>query len=217
MQELLDDLERLERQSPNPKLKALLNWLGNLHNQQPDLKVLVFSEYADTVEAIFEFLQENGHDGKVVKATGEDPDADQRAAIDEFLFGNACVLVTTDIAGEGLNLHYTCHHLVHFELPWNPNRLEQRNGRIDRYGQTKPPVIAPGENEVFLRAGFRRKQTGTYFTHPALVNFLVRKTLEPLTQDKTPEELLQLKIVDPAMGSGHFLVGACRFPCGEVA
>ncbi len=142
VQELLDDLERLERQSPDPKLQALLNWLGNLHNQQPDLKVLVFSEYADTVEAIFEFLQENGYDGKVVKATGEDPNADQKAAIDEFLFGNACVLVTTDIAGEGLNLHYTCHHLVHFELPWNPNRLEQRNGRIDRYGQTKPPVIA---------------------------------------------------------------------------
>jgi hypothetical protein len=66
-------------------------------------------------------------------------------------------------------------------------------------------------NDVFLRAGFRRKQTGTYFTHPALVNFLVRKTLEPLVEGKSPEELLQIKVVDPAMGSGHFLVAACRF------
>ncbi|MEZ8218210.1 hypothetical protein B0813_001747 [Candidatus Fervidibacteria bacterium JGI MDM2 SSWTFF-3-K9] len=65
--------------------------------------------------------------------------------------------------------------------------------------------------EVFLRAGFRRKQTGTYFTHPALVNFLVRESLEPLVEGKSPEELLQIKVVDPAMGSGHFLVAACRF------
>ena len=69
--------------------------------------------------------------------------------------------------------------------------------------------LRPGE--VFLRAGFRRKQTGTYFTHPALVNFLVRKSLEPLVKCKSPEELLQIKVVDPAMGSGHFLVAACRF------
>ncbi|MEM4501766.1 MAG: hypothetical protein QW512_06520, partial [Thermofilaceae archaeon] len=88
---------------------------------------------------------------------------------------------------------------------------DRTSSRASRSARFLRVIRKLGENEVFLRAGFRRKQTGTYFTHPALVNFLVRKTLEPLTQDKTPEELLQLKIVDPAMGSGHFLVGACRF------
>ena len=139
---LLNALQELEKSSPDPKLVRLLEWLQQLHQSQPDLKVIVFTEYVDTVQAIEEFLKANGYEGKVVTATGKDPDADQRSAINDFLSGDATVLVATDIAGEGLNLHYNCHHLVHFELPWNPNRLEQRNGRIDRYGQTKPPVIA---------------------------------------------------------------------------
>jgi len=139
---LLNALQELENSSPDPKLVRLLDWLRQLHQSQPDLKVIVFTEYVDTARAIEEFLKANGYDGKVVVATGENPEADQKSAIETFLSGSATVLVATDIAGEGLNLHYNCHHLVHFELPWNPNRLEQRNGRIDRYGQTKPPVIA---------------------------------------------------------------------------
>lgn len=142
VKDLLDELIRLEQQSPDPKLLRLLQWLQELHQKQPETKVLVFSEYVDTVNAIAKFLSANGYEGKVVTATGEDPERDQKEAIHRFLFGEGLILVATDIAGEGLNLHYTCHHLVHFELPWNPNRLEQRNGRIDRYGQTKPPIIA---------------------------------------------------------------------------
>jgi hypothetical protein len=101
----------------------------------------------------------------------------------------------------------------------NPEKLEDSElesiarrslsrGRSQKTLQVKQKLQP---NEVFLRAGFRRKQTGTYFTHPALVNFLVRKTHEPLAEGKSPEELLQIKVVDPAMGSGHFLVAACRF------
>jgi hypothetical protein len=50
-------------------------------------------------------------------------------------------LVSTDASAEGLNLHDRCHHLIHLELPFNPNRLEQRNGRIDRYGQQFDPIV----------------------------------------------------------------------------
>jgi len=87
----------------------------------------------------------------------------------------------------------------------------RRNQSRSRNQKTLRVIKKLRTGEVFLRTGFRRKQTGTYFTHPALVNFLVRKTLEPLVEGKSPEELLQIKIVDPAMGSGHFLVAACRF------
>ena len=51
------------------------------------------------------------------------------------------MLVSTDSLAEGLNLHQRCFHLIHLDLPYNPNRLEQRNGRIDRYGQRNDPEI----------------------------------------------------------------------------
>jgi hypothetical protein len=68
--------------------------------------------------------------------------------------------------------------------------------------------VEPGK--VFLRTGMGRKQTGSYYTNRAFVDFLVRRTCDPLAEGKKAHEILALKVVDPAMGSGHFLVGACR-------
>ena len=51
------------------------------------------------------------------------------------------VLLATDAASEGISLQRHCHLLAHAEIPWNPNRLEQRNGRIDRHGQPAPEVL----------------------------------------------------------------------------
>jgi hypothetical protein len=53
-----------------------------------------------------------------------------------------------------LNLHEHCHYLVHFELPWNPNRMEQCNGRIESYGQTQPPTIAFLYAEDYMKAKY---------------------------------------------------------------
>jgi hypothetical protein len=63
---------------------------------------------------------------------------------------------------------------------------------------------------VFLKGGQARKQSGSYYTNRAFVDFLVRETIDPMARDNTPRAVLALKVVDPAMGSGHFLVGACR-------
>ncbi|RPJ72354.1 MAG: hypothetical protein EHM24_09520, partial [Acidobacteria bacterium] len=62
-----------------------------------------------------------------------------------------------------------------------------------------------------------RKATASFYTPRALTTYLVRRTLAPLVADATPEQILALRVVDPAMGSGAFLVAACRFPAGEYA
>ena len=70
-------------------------------------------------------------------------DEEQQRVVDEFKQAGAPVrvLVTGDVASEGVNLHAQCHHLIHYDIPWSLIRIEQRNGRIDRYGQRHPPRI----------------------------------------------------------------------------
>jgi superfamily II DNA/RNA helicase len=142
----LDQLEQLILDcgaAPEAKLVTLESWLKTIHSGHPDEKVIVFSEYADTVESIVTHLEMHGYSGQVVQLTGDTGNRKERTkALLRFASAESRILVATDVAGEGLNLQEHCHHLVHFELPWNPNRMEQRNGRIDRYGQKKAPVIA---------------------------------------------------------------------------
>jgi SNF2 family DNA or RNA helicase len=71
-------------------------------------------------------------------------DVEQERIVDDFKTAASPVrlLITGDVASEGVNLHAQCHHLVHVDIPWSLIRIEQRNGRIDRYGQKEPPQIA---------------------------------------------------------------------------
>src|SRR6266540_4248178 len=66
------------------------------------------------------------------------------------------ILFATDAASEGIELQEQCHRLVHWEIPWNPNRLEQRNGRIDRHGQRAPEVLI----HHFVSAGYADAESG---------------------------------------------------------
>ena len=71
------------------------------------------------------------------------PDVDQNRIVEEFGQENSKVriLIATEVASEGLNLHYQSHKLIHFDIPWSLMTLQQRNGRIDRYGQSRQPEI----------------------------------------------------------------------------
>jgi superfamily II DNA/RNA helicase len=117
--------------------------LKTTYHEYPDDKVILFSEYSDTVQAIAGALaQEQGYAGRYCQLTGELSPTQRNHILAEFARPEILLLIATDAAGEGLNLHRHCHRMVHFELPWNPNRLEQRNGRIDRYGQMHTPLIS---------------------------------------------------------------------------
>ena len=82
------------------------------------------------------------------------PDVDQTRIVEEFGQENAKVriLLATEVASEGLNLHYLSHKLIHFDIPWSLMTLQQRNGRIDRYGQTRQPEI----RYLLTRSGLER-------------------------------------------------------------
>lgn len=107
-------------------------------------KLILFTEYRDTAEFLVKRLEGLGHTGRVAAIHGG-LDYQQREAQVEFFRrpaeqGGAQFLVATDAAGEGINLQF-CWLMVNYDIPWNPARLEQRMGRIHRYGQKHDPVL----------------------------------------------------------------------------
>jgi superfamily II DNA or RNA helicase len=97
-----------------------------------DEPALVFTEYRDTLEAIVARLPSSCRAAAIHGGIAAD---ERRRAVDALNGGGIDVLIATDAAGEGLNLHHRCRLVIDFELPWSPVRLEQRAGRVDRIGQ----------------------------------------------------------------------------------
>ncbi|GAA0739586.1 DUF3883 domain-containing protein [Dactylosporangium roseum] len=121
-------------------------------------KLIIFTEHRDTLNYLTTKIRALlGRPGAVQAIHGSVRRADRRAITEEFTKNPACqVLLATDAAGEGLNLQ-AAHLMVNYDLPWNPNRIEQRFGRIHRIGQTEVcrlwNLVAANtrEGEVFTR------------------------------------------------------------------
>ena len=123
----------------DPKLEALVTEIRLIRGAEPHANVLIYTEYGDSQAAAVRALR--GIGGAVLTIGGEDSEAARTLAAERCATEEKIILISTDSLAEGLNLHQRCHHLIHLDLPYNPNRLEQRNGRIDRYGQTEAPEI----------------------------------------------------------------------------
>lgn len=134
---------------PDSRLAALVEFLDAIC--RPDGKnftnerVVVFTEYAATLDWIAGVLSQRGY-RDVLKTIQGSTAPDERELIraqftEDPAKHKVRVLVATDSAGEGIDLQDHCHRLVNFDIPFNPSRLEQRIGRIDRYGQRHPPEI----------------------------------------------------------------------------
>lgn len=100
-------------------------------------KVIIFTEHKDTLDDLVARLTNHlGRDDAVITIHGGTKREDRKKAKETFEQDPKCVfLVATDAAGEGVNLHKNAHLLINYDLPWNPNRIEQRFGRVHRIGQ----------------------------------------------------------------------------------
>ena len=133
-----------------------------------DERLIVFTEYKTTLDYLANRLRMRYREDRVltlfgvggpsgmgaterdsVKTAFNDPDAEVR------------ILIATDAASEGLNLHRTARYLLHYDCPWNPSRLEQRNGRLDRYGQARDVTVhhfdSTGDRDIQFLAHVIRK------------------------------------------------------------
>jgi superfamily II DNA or RNA helicase len=124
------------------KLKALLQQEGFFDH--PDKRLLLFTEFKDTLDYLVDRLKSWGfrvgciHGG--MRSGSRDEPGSRLYAEQQFRDGDSQILVATEAAGEGINLQ-VCNILFNYDIPWNPNRLEQRMGRIHRYGQRKDCLI----------------------------------------------------------------------------
>jgi len=127
---------------PETKVETLIDYLSRVWEEDERENIILFTEYRDTAESLA------GAGGSLISNFGKrvvllHGDVDSREEVlAKFIGGDGALLVTTDVASEGLNLQERCRRVIHYDLPWNPNRLEQRNGRVDRYGQKREPKIA---------------------------------------------------------------------------
>lgn len=144
VKQLLEAAARCEQAGPDAKAEALLDWLYRLQSEEGELelKALVFTEFVPTQEMLRRFLTERGF--SVVCLNGS-MDMEERVRVQEAFAGGARILISTDAGGEGLNLQF-CHVVINYDIPWNPMRLEQRIGRVDRIGQ---PHAVRAVNFVF--------------------------------------------------------------------
>jgi len=161
LQEMRSWAERAS-QRPDTKAATLIDWLReNLRSSGAwsDRRVIVFTEYRATQKWLHTLLVTEGFAGNDRLATiygGMDVDERERikaafqAAPD---VSPVRILLATDAASEGIDLQNHCSQMIHYEFPWNPNRLEQRNGRIDRHGQRADEVLI----YHFVGAGYRER------------------------------------------------------------
>ncbi len=140
------------RTKADAKTLALVDWIktnlgsGEKWNAR---RLIIFTEYVDTLEwlrkQLLQLLELDDESERLASFTGS-TSIDERAMLKARFNSNPeeddlRILLCTDAAREGINLQHRCNELFHFDLPWNPSRLEQRNGRIDRRLQPMPEVF----------------------------------------------------------------------------
>ncbi|WP_426753091.1 SNF2-related protein [Myxococcus sp. Y35] len=104
------------------------------------VKALIFTESKRTQQYLFNLLSESGYQGKISLLSGDASTPEDRRALVEEFRNRTQILICTEAGAEGLNLQF-CNLVVNYDLPWNPQRVEQRIGRCHRYGQQRDVLV----------------------------------------------------------------------------
>jgi hypothetical protein len=120
--------------------------------------VVIFTEFRDSLTVLRARL---GRRRAISALHGGQSSAERAAELARFLDGESSILIATDVAGQGLNLQHRARWVVSLELPWSPTRIEQRLGRVDRIGQSRPVhatlLVADHPAEAGVLAGLARR------------------------------------------------------------
>jgi len=147
IQQLTSWAERAKNQVDS-KAKAILEWLED-HLKEGDnwndKRVILFTEYRATLNWLHQILVAHGYGGNRLMLLHGKMNTNEREIVKAAFQASpdispVRILLATDAASEGIDLQNHCNYLIHVEIPWNPNVMEQRNGRIDRHGQKEKHV-----------------------------------------------------------------------------
>jgi len=181
VEQLLSRLKSLR--TPDSKLASFIDRVKELDG---DLKLLIFTEYRATQAVLVEALKQQFGDDCVVTINGSMKMLERGVQVDAFneKRPNPRFMVSTEAGGEGLNMQKSCHTVVNYDLPWNPMVLQQRIGRVYRYGQQHPVVVL----------NLKVDSTSDAFADQRIYEYLERK-IDEITkklqqvQDGDPEDL----------------------------
>jgi len=145
------DLTRNDLYEQNPVADARFNTLADLietllrpeKTWRNDERLVIFTEYKTTLDYLVRRLRERHEPDRILTLFGG-MDENERDLVKQAFNDprhRVRILLATDAAAEGLNLQWTARTLLHFDCPWNPSRLEQRNGRVDRHGQARDVAV----------------------------------------------------------------------------
>jgi superfamily II DNA or RNA helicase len=215
---LVDQARALESREVESKLQRLREVLSEQHIfSDPRMKLLVFTEHKDTLD----YLAGDGRDGRPLGKLREwgltvtqihggmpigDRDSPNTRIYSEREFRENCqILVATEAAGEGINLQF-CWLMINYDIPWNPVRLEQRMGRIHRYGQEKDCLIfnfaAVNTREgrvlekLLMRLAAIKEELGTDKVFDVVGEMLPSNLLEKMFREMYAKRMSESNIAD---------------------
>lgn len=132
LDDLIEKARSIIQSEKEVKVLQLKTSIEKLSKKSPNKKILIFTEAKDTLEYLEKKIKSWGYSVNIIHGGMK---LEERVNAEKVFKNETQILVATEAAGEGINLQF-CHLMINYDIPWNPNRLEQRMGRIHRYGQT---------------------------------------------------------------------------------